>query len=79
LPEVDERASLGRDPRSMAVDTMYYALDCGIPAIWEPDHFPHVVGGAVIYDMEKFAHEATPVSKVEFERLVALREKAPAT
>jgi hypothetical protein len=37
------------------------------------------VGGWVIYDTEKFAHDATPITKVEFERLVALNEEARTT
>lgn len=63
----------------MSAETMYYEMDGGLPVIWEPDHFPHIVDGGVISDMEKFAHEATPISKVEFERLVAAIEKSRAT
>jgi hypothetical protein len=54
-------------------DIKYFAWGNGVPAYWEDGDFPTLVtanGERIIYDLPRFAHGATPISKAHFDLLV---------
>jgi hypothetical protein len=54
--------------------TRYYDLD-DAAVIWQPGKFPKIEGGGVIYDLKRVSMSATPISKAEFEKLVASHDR----